>query len=131
MKSRRANISWLASWKKTEGASRQVQIMNVIFFGCVLLAFISFNMTYFQAQARYLLPAIGPIACGYALGTLVLTKDRWLPALAALVIVFGGTTVYAGMRLPPEFEKRVEASTSPLGLRGLSATQPTVPGNPA
>ena len=34
----------------------------------VFLQFLSFNRTFFQAQARYLLPAIGPIACLLAAG---------------------------------------------------------------
>jgi 4-amino-4-deoxy-L-arabinose transferase-like glycosyltransferase len=103
-----AFIGWLISWQKqSEGRAKQVQIMNLGYVLIVLALFLSFNMQYFQAQARYVLPAIGPISCGYALGALVWAKERWLPALAALVIVFGGTTLYAGTRLPSEFEKRI------------------------
>ncbi len=109
-------LGWLLSWKRfDEGRSRAVQAMNLTFFAFVLLFFISFNMQYFQAQARYLLPAIGPISCGYALGALTLLKDRWLPALAALALIFGGTTIYAGTRLPGEFEKRTGLSASSGG----------------
>jgi heme/copper-type cytochrome/quinol oxidase subunit 3 len=101
-------IGWILSWKKyREDRTRQVRLMNLTFVAVVVILFLSFNLQYFQAQARYLLPAIGPIACGYAVGTLALTKERWLPALAAMVLIFGSVTVYAGTRLPAEFAKRM------------------------
>ena len=103
-----AFIGWIMSWKSfREDRTVQVRLMNMAFLVVVLLFFLSFNMQYFQAQARYVLPAIGPIACGYAGGVLTLAKNRWLPALATLVIVLGGTCIYAGVRLPDEFAKRM------------------------
>ena len=109
-----AFLGWLMSWKKGgDGRVKQVQSVNLTFAVFVLLFFISFNMQYFQAQARYVLPAIGPISCGFALGTLALLRERWVAALAAIVLVFGGTSVYAGLRLPGEFERRTE-STLPM-----------------
>ena len=48
-------LGWLASWKRyDEDRSKAVQIMNVTFLVVIVLLFLSFNMQYFQAQARYL-----------------------------------------------------------------------------
>lgn len=55
---------------------KQLTILNSILFVVVLLAFIRFNMIYYQAQARYLLPAIlffvFPIAIGFY------QLDKWI-----------------------------------------------------
>lgn len=105
-----AFLGWLGSWKRyDEGRSRSVQGMNLVFFLVIALLFLSFNMQYFQGQARYLLPAIGPISCGFGLGALTICKGRWLPAVLALAVVFGGTSVYAGIRIPDEFQRRLTA----------------------
>lgn len=44
------------------------------FFGVVLLLYLQFNLTYFQAQARYLYPAAGAVALCLSGGTLVLSS---------------------------------------------------------
>jgi 4-amino-4-deoxy-L-arabinose transferase-like glycosyltransferase len=101
-------LGWLASWKRYRGRPEvAVQVMNVTFGVVVLLLFLSFNMHYFQAQARYLYPAIGPISCAFGVGALELFRRKWPIALAAVVVIFGGTAIYAGLQLGPEFEKRV------------------------
>jgi hypothetical protein len=81
-------------------------ILNGTFFLVILLLFISFNNHYFQAQARYLLPAIGPIAGAFAVGLNHLLRARTYLALGIVVLVLGGVDVYALMRLPSEFERR-------------------------
>ena len=102
-----AFIGWLFSWKQmNDRKTRAVQIVNVTFFVVTLLLFVRFNMQYFQAQARYLFPAIGPISCGFGIGLTTLTKNRWPVALGLLVVLLGGTSVYAALRLPDEFGKR-------------------------
>lgn len=55
-------------------------------FLCVVLAqFLYFNTIYFQGQARYLYPAIVPIACALGTGAWVMTGKRaWTWAILAL-----------------------------------------------
>ncbi|MBS1706420.1 MAG: glycosyltransferase family 39 protein [Armatimonadetes bacterium] len=43
-----------------------------LFVAIILLLFLQFNLTYFQAQARYLYPAVAPISLGIAAGILAL-----------------------------------------------------------
>ena len=77
--------------------------------------FLSFNMHYFQAQARYIFPAIGPIACGFAMGTYTILIKKSAMALPLLIVVFLGVNLYALNRLPDEFSKRIARyATRPL-----------------
>lgn len=73
----------------------------------VLAAYVAFNITYVQPQARYLFPAAGPIAIWIALGIgrLGPGRGKWLGAaiLTALVL----TNLYALSILPAEFAKRM------------------------
>ena len=93
-------------WKET----RSVQILNAAFSIIVLLLFLRFNMQYFQAQARYLLPAIGPISCGVAIGAWQWFGKYQRFALPALATLFFGVNVYAVSQLPEAFAKRIEAA---------------------
>ena len=83
-----------------------MHLVNGLFFLAVLLTFLKFNMQYFQAQARYLLPAIGPIAAAVGAGLVALTRDRRLLALGVIVLVFGFLDVFALTRLPGQFAER-------------------------
>lgn len=104
-------FAWIASATKPEWKeAKSVQIVNGLFLVVVILLFVRFNLQYFQAQARYVLPAISVIGCGVALGLLQLTKGRWLVALALVTLIFGGVATYAGTRLPDEFAKRIQPS---------------------
>jgi 4-amino-4-deoxy-L-arabinose transferase-like glycosyltransferase len=106
---------WVASWKSGEEPSedRKVHLVNLSFTLVVALLFVRFNLQYFQAQARYIMPAVAPIAIAYALGGLQLAKGKWLPVLAGFVLFFGGITIYAGLRVPDEFAKRVTGPSIP------------------
>lgn len=106
-----AGLGWIGS--TASGVAKRVpkiQVLNGIFTILVVLLFIRFNMQYFQAQARYVFPALGPIACGFALGALHLAKERWIVALAAVALILGGTSGYAVSRLPDEFALRMVKS---------------------
>ncbi len=92
--------------KQEESLSPVVKVFAIVLTVLVLLAFLRFNGKYFQAQARYLYPAIAPIALFLGLGFWRLTRERLLPALAMVVLVLGGTTVFAGSKLKEEFSKR-------------------------
>ncbi|MER3495654.1 MAG: hypothetical protein C4320_01825, partial [Armatimonadota bacterium] len=54
------------------------------FAGCVLVLFLLFNNRYFQAQGRYMLPAIAPLAATFVAGLGALLRGRW--ALAGAIV---------------------------------------------
>ena len=80
---------------------------------CLIIAlltvalFVVFNMTYFQAQGRYLLPALAPAAIALSIGWLAVCKQKLPLALVLVTLVFGGTTIYALTQLSSEFALRV------------------------
>jgi len=96
-----------------------IKIFAIVLSVLVLLAFLRFNGKYFQAQARYLYPAIAPIALCLGLGFWRLTRQRLVPALAVVVLVLGGTTFMAGSKLKEEFAKRT--------ITPISQKEPVVP----
>ena len=110
-------IGWLASWKGSgeddDVKDRNIRIVYTAFTVVVLLLFARFNLQYFQAQARYVFPAIAPIAVAYAQGGVQLAKGKWLPVLAAFILFFGGVTVYAGLTIPDQFAKRSAGPAAP------------------
>jgi 4-amino-4-deoxy-L-arabinose transferase-like glycosyltransferase len=97
-----------ADWKESRGA----QVLNAAFLAIVVLLFVSFNKTYFQAQGRYLYPAIGPIAIALSTGCFVLLKDRGRVAVAVLSGILLLVNVFAMAKLPAEFQKRTAGITS-------------------
>jgi 4-amino-4-deoxy-L-arabinose transferase-like glycosyltransferase len=100
-------VGWLVSLKAADSKQRVLaNTLNGAFFLVVLILFLRFNNQYFQAQARYLLPAIGPIAGAFAVGLAELTKRRTYVALGAVLLIFGGIDGYALSRLPAEFSRR-------------------------
>jgi len=105
-------IGWIWAMTKEEWKStRSVQIVNAAFCLVILLLFLKFNMQYFQAQARYLYPAIGPISCGVAIGAWQLLGKRQAFALPAIAILLLGVNLYALSKLPDEFKKRIDFAT--------------------
>jgi hypothetical protein len=73
-------------------AARLVAVLSLAAF-LVLAAFLRFNAEFFQAQGRYLFPAMGPIALGFAGGWLA-----WWPMrrrLWGVLILLLGMTVLA------------------------------------
>jgi 4-amino-4-deoxy-L-arabinose transferase-like glycosyltransferase len=94
-------------WQKTEKepARRQASALCWLLFALVFLSFLRFNATYFQAQARYLLPALGPIALGLACGWPRLFPERLRPRAAwALLAALLALNAYALWLLGPGFE---------------------------
>ena len=53
----------------------------------VLAAFLRFNTEFFQAQGRYLFPAMGPIALGFSGGWLAWWPPRRRGIAAALLLI--------------------------------------------
>ncbi len=72
----------------------------------VCLLFVLFNRAYFQGQARYLLPAIGPISCAIALGIIRLASRRPVIGILSVCVLLGSLNVYILSMLPGEFERR-------------------------
>ena len=78
-----------------------------------VLLFVFFNLTYFQAQGRYLLPALAPISLILAIGWLKIGRAKLLPVIITVSLVFGGTSLFALSKLESEFSTRLASSVSP------------------
>ncbi len=102
-----AKLSFLVflrnKWKEVPKAVFVALAMAIV----TLLVFVGFNMTYFQAQGRYLLPAVAPAGIVLAIGWMSLCKQKLPFALTLVVLVFGGTTIYALSQLSGEFALRL------------------------
>lgn len=55
-------------WQDASAGEKRMHILNLALFGCVLFVFVRFNSVYYQAQARYLYPAIFAVASAFAFG---------------------------------------------------------------
>lgn len=90
-------------WKRY----RPVHILNGTFLVVVILMFAAFNVRYFQGQARYLFPAIGPISIGFGLGILYFARDRWKSSFVSWICMLCAVNVFIVSEfLIPEFQKR-------------------------
>lgn len=119
-----AFIGWLlATFSPESRDARSVQVLNVTFAVIIVALFIRFNMQYFQGQARYLFPAIGPISLGIGLGAFRLCKSKWMPALAILIVLPAAVDALALSRLPGEFAARTvvvsQAVPSSISARAM------------
>jgi hypothetical protein len=102
-------VFWLRNnWNE----NKRLGAITLGLIGLTFALFVMFNNTYFQAQARYLFPALSAFATLMAIGWVHIFK-KWQIALALVVVIFGGFTVYAGTQLPSEFAKRTQTA-SPL-----------------
>lgn len=102
-----AFVGWLLRFKESDKEERRVHILCIVAFAIVAILFLRFGLQYFQAQARYLFPALAPIACGVAWGALRLSKGNWKVALAAVAVPLLAVALLAGTVLPSEFAKRM------------------------
>lgn len=89
-----AGIRW---WRgKPEAWQRDVALTWGLCLAIVVAAFFRFNTQYYQAQARYLYPAVLPIAAALAAGWLVVWPDRARRLGAALLAaLLAGLALYA------------------------------------
>jgi hypothetical protein len=87
-------------------------LLGGLFALLVLASFVRFNMQYFQAQGRYLLPALGPIAIGLASGLAFLARKRVEVVTVCLAVVLFALNVYVLRSLPAEFAARALPQTS-------------------
>jgi len=104
-------VGWLLR-RKEEASVRSQSLLMSVFAFIVLALFLRFNAQYFQAQARYLFPALGAIASLVAYGYLHAGR-RNLLALGAglLVLLLVASNALALTRLPAEFAKRTGVVT--------------------
>ncbi|MGQ9731710.1 MAG: hypothetical protein ACUVX8_10615 [Candidatus Zipacnadales bacterium] len=58
----------LRGWRTASREARSIWSLFALAVILVVLQFLQFNMTFFQAQARYIFPAIAPLACGFVAG---------------------------------------------------------------
>lgn len=91
----------------TEGSKIRVSIAILVgFIFAVFASFLQFNLTYFQAQGRYLYPAIGAFAPILALGLGLILRKSNFALLAMLVLWCVGDMLVLNV-IQEAFAKRV------------------------
>lgn len=81
------SFGWLRGIQGELGRSRKtVHWIFGLHLILVTASFIAFNNHYFQAQGRYLYPAIAAISAGLALGADSIFKKRWIAAAVLLCL---------------------------------------------
>ena len=81
-----AKIGWFKGVRTM--AERRTLMLYLVVLVLVVLAFVKFNMSFFQAQGRYLYPAILPLSVGWVLGIRALLPKRmhsWTPYAAMTI----------------------------------------------
>lgn len=73
----------------------------------IVLFFIRFNITYFQAQSRYIYPAITGFALFPAMGVVALLKDRSKWAWVVILILFAGLCTFSIQTMQDGFAARM------------------------
>lgn len=99
-------VGWFLSLRR-HPELRAVHAVNGVFLLLVVALFIRFNMQYFQAQGRYLMPALGPIAFGAGCAVEYFSKRRATLVAAGLAALLLGLNAYILRQLPSEFTARV------------------------
>jgi 4-amino-4-deoxy-L-arabinose transferase-like glycosyltransferase len=104
----------MLSWKQMEPDAKAMHKLNALLFLFVLAGFISYNMNYYQAQARYLYPAIFSISAALATGIWALAggERRRVWALGGLwILLLLGVDVFVlfGV-LPDAFARMISPS---------------------
>ncbi len=99
-------LGWLVAARRGEASPVPRVAWGVLgaYGVLVLLSFMRFNSTFFQAQARYLFPAIAVFGLIFGMGAV--RWGRWaLPTLIAALVALNGFAVSV---LPAEFERRIQ-----------------------
>lgn len=109
-------LGWLMHIRDAERQERQIHVLLGAFLAIVVILFVGFNMTYFQAQARYLFAALPVVGLGLALGQDAILKKRWphwseyVRSTAIVLPVVLVALLIAVAKVPEEFAKRVDSS---------------------
>ncbi len=83
-----------------------------VFFIVVLALFMRFNSEYFQAQARYLLPALASLSIAAGCGITALASQKPKTGIAILACTLLASNLYVISILPDEFKLRVDTLTT-------------------
>ncbi len=113
---------WLYSLADKE--TRKVNLVLAVFLAVVVALFVKFNQQYFQAQGRYLLPAIGPISAIIAVGYAKLAGKRTAAPLLGIAVLLLVVNAFALVRMETQFNDR----TQPVGANSTPVA-PQEPGN--
>ena len=72
----------------------------------LLASFVRFNLSFFQAQARYLFPALPAAATAFALGLQTLFPQRWRPYILMGMVGLLASLAFLGLHLwiAPQFQ---------------------------
>lgn len=112
-------IGWIwAIYQPEPGTDLRVHLMLGVFTLMVALLFVRFNMQYFQAQARYLFPALAPVSLGFAMGAERLAARRAGVAAAVFVAALGLLNYFAIPKIASEFEVRTQGIVAPQSAPG-------------
>jgi 4-amino-4-deoxy-L-arabinose transferase-like glycosyltransferase len=90
-------VAGLARWKHAPAESRAV--WSILLAAGILVAaqFARFQVDFFQAQARYLFPAIAPIACAFVAGlerfVRLCADSRWAGRAVAIAFAVAGASL--------------------------------------
>ena len=93
----------LTRLRTNRAASVVLGLYTLLIFGL----FIRFNMQYFQAQARYVFPALAPLSVLIAAGWAQIGKQRQGVAIAALAVALAVPIALAAKKVPEGFERRL------------------------
>jgi len=88
---------------KRDDVPMRVHLLLILLFLMVLVAFVSYNANYFQAQGRYLYPAIFAIAGAFGIGMRKLagSENRALALAGVIATIFVAINVYSTFYLLP------------------------------
>ncbi len=116
-------FGWSQYVKSAKGKQENsVHISLITFFFLVTGSFLAFNNHYFQAQGRYLYPAIGPISVGLALGAFQFFRHRKWTAVILLAIGLTYLQFDAVTTVPHQFSKRIVMTAPPQSVYTMKTT---------
>lgn len=91
---------------KEDRLQRKRLLQHVVFVGIIGLLFIQFNMTYFQAQARYLFPAVASVTLLFGCGIWLWIKRFPVYGFATIVTLLVVGNAMSLVFVSQEFQKR-------------------------
>jgi 4-amino-4-deoxy-L-arabinose transferase-like glycosyltransferase len=105
-------VLWVFALRQTEWAvHKKMHWLLGAFLTIIVVLFLRFNMQYFQAQARYLFPAISVLGTGVGIAVLAVARQRWQAGLAVVVGILAALNLYILARIPGEFRDRANIAS--------------------
>lgn len=112
-------IGSVVAWVRFKSKVLPPTVLAGALFVIVLVLYVQFNLQFFQAQGRYLLPALAPLALAFGAGLAHWFGKRSKYALIGVFIYFVFLDMLAWTILPPSFEVR----TAPVADLASSQSQ--------